>query len=221
VRAGRDIEAGRDIAGRDVVSHTTYIGFSQEHVLRLVLAVGGLVFITAVCFFTGGVAVGAGVFEGFQREVNSSPEAAESMQEKLLAIQDLPPNQPFEVTLTEAEISSYFRFIVGPEVGVENGRARLISEDTIALRGELRGVEFIATFQVQDKPGEALRLRSAAVRVFGSDDGGFGWVAVPRVLLEPLARRINEFLGRGFRVVAVDQPQDEPPAWEFEGVTIE
>src|SRR5436190_24380308 len=80
--AGRDINkelnAGRDIVGRDVVTTnaTTIVGFSPKAVMQLVVSVGLLVFVTAACFFSGGLVVGGAALVALERPVNSNSEAA-------------------------------------------------------------------------------------------------------------------------------------------------
>ena len=55
--------SGGDVVGRDKVTQTTTtvtnVGMTPEAVRRLVITVGALVFVTAFCFFSGGLVVGA------------------------------------------------------------------------------------------------------------------------------------------------------------------
>jgi len=65
-----DASVGGDVAGRDVVKSTTVVGYSEKAVLRLVIVVGAMVFVTAACFFTGGIVLGSQVFAALERPVN-------------------------------------------------------------------------------------------------------------------------------------------------------
>ncbi|MDW8327471.1 MAG: hypothetical protein RMK99_12970, partial [Anaerolineales bacterium] len=126
VSGGRDVSIGGDVAGRDVVKTTTTItGFSEQAVQRLVLIVGALVFVTAACFFSGGVAVGFFAFDALNKQVGSSPEAAARFEDRLEQLNNLQAGQRFEFVFSEDEISSYVRFIAGPQLGFapDTGRA--------------------------------------------------------------------------------------------------
>jgi hypothetical protein len=225
--AGRDI-AGRDIAGRDIVNETTQVGFSPQAVTRLLIVVGLLVFLTAACFFSGGLAVGVGVFVAINRPVNSNLEAAQSMNAKLNSISALPPNQKFQVGLSETEISSYFRFLVAPQMGIEDGKVRVLNDHSLAVGGrskDLGNLPFVATFDIQkNNVQEPLKLTSAAVQVIQTGDkkntSPFGWVAVPTPVLAPFADQINQYLGGNFSITGVQEAPNRPqPALILDGVT--
>lgn len=222
--AGRDI-AGRDIAGRDILHEetTTNIGFSQQAVLRLVIAVGVMVFITGACFFSGGVAIGAGAFFALNRPVNSNLPAAQDLQRKLDALRALPPNQPFQVTFTEEELSSYFRLIVGPQNGIRDGKLRLLPEDKLVIAGNvdsLGGRSAAAVFSVQKNSDKLLHLDSAAIRLVNIGRGQFGYVLVPTALLQPVADQVNAALAGNYRVTNIREVTSEnQPAWSIEGIT--
>ena len=52
----------------------------------------------------------------------------------------------------------------------------------IAVRGDyapLGNLPVVATFTLTDTPGAPLQLTGVAARLFGSRDGGLGWVWVP------------------------------------------
>ncbi len=221
--AGRDI-AGGDIAGRDVLHReTTNIGFSQQTVLRLVIAVGVMVFITGACFFSGGVAIGAGAFLALNRPVNSNLPAAQNTQNKLDAIRALPPNQPFQVTFTEEELSSYFRFFVGPQNGIQDGKLRLLPDDKLVISGDvdsLGGRSAAAVFSVQKNSEQPLHLELAAIRVLDAGKGVFGYVLVPTSLLQPVSDQINAALAGNYRITNIREVGSESqPAWSIEGIT--
>ncbi len=222
--AQRDIVAGRDIAGRDIVTQTTY-GVSQQTLVKLVIAVGTMVFITAACFFSGGVAVGIGALAALNRQVGLSPEAARSMGGKLNELQTSAPNQAFDLTFSEEEIDSYFRLVIGPEVGVTEGKVRLLEPGRLIISGRaqaLSNLPLAAIFEMQDHPGEPLHLLGAAVQILQFQSASFGWVAVPTALLQPLTDQVNESLGTNYRVTDVREVLGLPeaqPAWLIGGVT--
>jgi hypothetical protein len=228
IHAGRDI-AGRDIAGRDIAGRdirheeTTNIGFSQQAVLRLMIAVGVMVFITAACFFSGGIAIGAGAFLALNRPVNSNLPAAQDLQLKLDAISALPPDQPFRVTFTEEEMSSYFRFFIGPQNGIQDGRVRLLNDNELVIAGNvdsLGGRPAAAVFSVQKNSDQLLHLESAAIRAIGAGNGVFGYVVVPTPLLQPVADRVNAALAGNYQVTKITEDYNEgQPAWSIEGIT--
>ena len=62
-----DVNVGGDIVGRDKVTQTTTtvtnVGMAPEAVRRLVITVGVMVFVTALCFFSGGLVVGAAALQ--------------------------------------------------------------------------------------------------------------------------------------------------------------
>ena len=101
---GRQVSVGGDVAGRDIV-RTTYVGFSPQAVQRLLITVGVLVFLTAACFFSGGILVGGVAIAALDRQVGSSTQAADRMQAKLEQVRQLPSGQAFRLTFTEDEIS--------------------------------------------------------------------------------------------------------------------
>jgi hypothetical protein len=227
--AGRDIQAGRDIAGRDIAGRDiaggdiVTVGFSQQAVTRLVLIVGMLVFVTAACFFSGGIALGAGVFAALNRPVETSPEAALSMQSKLQQIQSLPSNQPFSVVFSEPEMNSYFHYVLGPQIGVSDGKLRFLPDEQLAISGQvedLGGRQAAAVLDVQEETGQTLSLSAAAVKVVGSQNSRFGWVAVPTPLLAPLQERINQNLTGNYEITAVESVQNpNQNEWMVQGVT--
>ncbi len=203
--AGRDIEtAGRDIVGRDVVT-ITQTGFSEAAVQRLVITVGVLVFVTAALFFAGGIVVG-GVFANLNKPVGSSPEAAKAMQAKLDTLGQLRPGQKFIATFSEDEISSYVKFVAGPQLGLNNAKARVLDQSgRIALEGNYAGlgnaqIVSIIRLGVNDQPTQ---VESAAVQVLPTGNSTFGWVYVPPPLVQPLAGQIDDRLFARVRLNAV------------------
>jgi hypothetical protein len=207
--AGRDLHksatAGRDIVGRDVVtttatsSTTTNVGFGIDAVLRLVVAVGMLVFVTALCFFSSGAVVGGAAIVALRRPVNSNnADAAARFAEKLPALRNLPPGTPARFSFTEEEISSYFRQVTAPSIGVRDGRVRLLDSGQIVVGGradQLRGAEFAATFDWQATPGEPFKLRYALLHALPLGSGRFGWVFVPAPLVGGIETSINSLFG--------------------------
>ncbi|MBP7693194.1 MAG: hypothetical protein KA764_14820 [Anaerolineales bacterium] len=197
-----DLTVGGDVAGRDVVKNQTTIhtGLSEKTVVRLVIIVGVLVFITAACFFSGGVVIGAAALTALNRPVGSDPAKAVVFEQKLAALNAIAPGQALTFAFSEDEISSYVKYILGPEIGfvAETGKVRLVNDEQVIVSGQLAdlgGMEVAATFQLSDLPGEPLALQSAAAHVLDMGDTPFGWVALPTSLLQPAADQINARLG--------------------------
>jgi hypothetical protein len=228
VEGGGDVTVGGDVAGRDVVkttTTTTVVGFSSKDVQRLVLTVGVIVFITAGVFFSGGLAMGFVALRALNSPVNSdNPPAAARFESALAKLRALPPGQPFTLEFTEEEISSYFRLRLAPQMGVTDGRVRLLDQSSQLVVGgqasDLGGLPFAATFEWQDTPGAPLRLTSAAIQVLqlkDKDDKNlpFGWVFVPTPLLQPLASNLNNLFGN---VQLTGVAATAPQTWTLSGV---
>jgi len=231
--AGRDVvktttTAGRDVVGRDVVS-TTNVGFSATAVQRLLLTVGALVFATAACFFSGGLALGAGVFVALNRPVTSdNPVAAQSFAIKLALLKALGPGQPFSFPFTEEEISSYFRQIIAPQIGVLDGKVRLLDEPgKLVVAGQATqfgNLPFAATFELRDTPGESLHLTGVVVQIIPLKDkegksSSFGWVVLPSFLFQGLAGDLNSLFGNVQLSTVAETATAPNPAWVVDGVT--
>jgi hypothetical protein len=201
--AGRDIHktttAGRDVVGGDVVT-TTNVGFTIQAVQRLVITVGVLVFVTALCFFSSGFVLGGAALAALTRPVASSPEAATTFAEKLAALQQLAPGEIATFSFTETEISSYFRFVLAPSLGglgIAEGKVRLLGDDRLVVGGQaasLGGVNFAATFRVTDTPGQPLDLQAAAVQALPTGTP-FGWLLVPNRYLGGAEQSLNALFG--------------------------
>lgn len=217
-----DASVGGDVAGRDVVKSTTVVGYGEKAVLRLVIVVGVMVFVTAACFFTGGIALGSRVFAALERPVNdgngqptdSTQEKAAAFAQQIVEAQQVAPGQPYPFRFSEDQLSSFFRFIAGPDIGVQDGKVRFVEPGVIALSGQVQSMgnlNVAATFRVEPRADEPLRLESAAVQIVPTG-GSFGWVAVPTALLSPLSSQIND----AFRDVTLLRLQADPGAWEWE-----
>jgi hypothetical protein len=181
VRANHDIIGGDSISAQNV---TVQEGYSAAQVQRLVLIVGGLVFATALCFFIFGAISAAALVNVLARPLpnGSDPQAAAQMQHKLDILNSLPPGQEFQADFTEDEVSSYFRFILGPNIHISNGKARFLDiPGQIAISGNLddvKGLPFIAQLGVttENKP---IQVEGAWVKLLPTPDGvSFGWVPV-------------------------------------------
>ena len=221
-----DASVGGDVAGRDVVKSTTVVGYSEKAVLRLVIVVGALVFVTAACFFTGGIALGSRVFAALERPVNdgngqptdSTLEKAVAFAQQIVEAQQIPPGEAYPFSFSEDQLSSYFQFIAGPDIGVQDGKVRFVEPGVIAVSGQVQDIgnlNVAATFRVEPRADEPLRLESAAVQVVPTD-GSFGWVAVPTESLSELASKINE----AFRDVTLLGLQAGASAWEWEATVV-
>ncbi len=192
---GGDVHiAGDSIRGQTV---TVQRGFSAAEVQRLALAVGGLVFLTAACFFIFGAVSVAAFVSVLNRPVQSSTEAALTMRNKLNQLETLAPGDNFRVVFTEDEISSYFRFIAGPNLGISNGKARLMdTPGQIALGGNLdsAGGLPIAAEMAVTTDTMPLELKAVWIKIIPTPEGvNFGWIPVT-ALAQGLQRQINAAL---------------------------
>lgn len=205
VVGGDKIQAGRDIVHGDVV---TVSGLSPKAVQRLLITVGVMVFVTAACFFSGGVIVGAAVLNSFERQpadsagrpTDSTLESAMAMKQKIDAAQALPQGTQFQLPFSEVELSSYIRFldqVGGTRLGLSDGKVRFIEPGVFVVGGQLDalgGLPVAATFEFSDQAGTPIELRSAAVQIIRVPDSSFGWVAIPTALVRPFADRITALL---------------------------
>ena len=204
---GGDVNITGDVAGRDVTK-VTNVGMQPEAVRRLVITVAAMVFATAACFFTGGIFVGTKVFAALDRNVNSSPEAAASMQAKLNALQNAQPGQTVQLPFSEDELSSYVRYQVGDQLGFvhDTGRARFIEPGLIAVSGQLASLGNLpvaVTLRLKNDPNQQLQVESAAIRLLNIPGSDFGWVAVPTELVSSLTTQAKTLLGRGSAPVPI------------------
>ncbi len=216
----KNVRAGRDVVGRDVVTttNTTNVGFSAAAVQRLLVTVGALVFVTAACFFSGGVIVGGTALAALDKEVASDdPAAAAEFAELLQTLQALPPGTSVRFTFTEQQLSAYFRQQVAPTLPLDitEAKARLLDSGNLVIGGRagaLGGARFATTFAWQDTAGEPLRLQAAAVEVLPLNNRVFGWVAVPAGLLRPLTTGLNDLFG-GIRVTSIAPEAHPEDTW--------
>ncbi len=212
--SGGRVEVGRDLAGRDI-----YEGFSAAAVQRLLITVGALVFLatmcSAVCFFVSGFAVASQV-NAFSRPIDSTLNAARSMQLKLDLIAALPSGRSLPITFSETELSSYMRFVVGPPNGLGDARLRMLDTPLeLAIVGNYQGiggVPVLATFRMStgDQP---LELQSTAIQVFGSRDSAVGWIVVPDALVAPLIGRVVDPLFSQVRFIDIRESHGAERSW--------
>jgi hypothetical protein len=214
VQAGGDINVGGDVVGRDKVTQTTTVtnvGITPEAVRRLVITVGGLVFATAFCFFAFGAVTAAAALSAFNRPLPSNQAAADDFQIKLQTIDALPPGQAFEWQFGETDLSSYLRFILGPQIGFD-GRARFLSSQQTSFKGPWSGmsnlpVMVITTIQVNS--AELYKTDRAYVQILPLGDN-LGWVPVAASTVQPLIDQINRDIGSGFVATGVRYPAFAP-----------
>jgi hypothetical protein len=210
--ASRDISIGGDVIGRDKITQTTnvtQVGMNPEAVRRLVITVGALVFITAFCFFAVGAVTAAAALNAFQRDLPSSPQAAADFNQNLNKIQDAPPGLPFRWQFSEVDLSSYMRFVLGPQLGMgETGRARFLSSQQVAFRGNWPGLgnlPVMAITSIQTNTTPIYKLDSSFVQILRLGDN-LGWIPVPNRSLQPLIDQINNDIGTGYSVSNAQYP---------------
>jgi hypothetical protein len=222
----KNIRVERDYANRDVVNttNTTNVGFSAAAVQRLLVTVGIMVFVTAACFFSGGLLLGGATFAALDREVDSDDAlAAAQFAELLQTINNLPPGVSVTLNFTEQQLSAYFRQVVAPTLPLDitEAKLRLLGDGDLVVggrAGSLGGAQFAATFEWQDVPGAPLRLDAAAVEVLPLNRNAFGWVAVPTLLFEPLTGGINDLFG-GIRVTELEPETGAPDHWNVTAIS--
>jgi len=218
VQPGGDVDVGGDVVGRDKVTQTTSsvtnVGMSPEAVRRLVVSVGMLVFVTALCFFSGGVVVSFAALQAFNRPLPSTMAAAQDFQAGLSQVQDLPAGQPFRWLYSETDLSSYMHFILGPQIEFD-ARARFLSDDQVAFQGSwsgLGGRQVTIVTRMEINSPQVYHATSAAVQILPLGDSSFGWVALPVSTVQPLVDAINQGIGTGYVAKAIDYPQFQPDA---------
>lgn len=213
VRAGRDIVGGDvNVAGDSISAQQVHVqrGFSADQVQRLVLLVGGLVLITALIFFIVGAISAVAVASVLSRPLpgGSPPSAAFEMQQKIDALNSLEPGQRFRVLFTEEQISSYWRHIAGPSLGISNGKARLMDKaGQIALGGNLdslNGLPVMAQIQVTTTE-IPLEVEGVWVKILPTPEGvTFGWIPVT-ALAQNFKQQINQALFGKVRFTQIGQ----------------
>ena len=211
VSGGVNVEADNVNVSGDVVAHdkVTYVGMSPQAVQRLVITVGVLVFATASCFFVGGVVIGSRAIAALNRPVDSSLQAAADFQQGLKEIAALPSGQLAAWSFAEEDLSSYIRFALGPQIGLSNGRARILPDGQIVVYGRWSGflnLPVMAISSVQTNSDQPFKVESAMISLNPFVDpttvSGFGWVPLPSSVLQPLADQIGNAIGQNFHVVS-------------------
>lgn len=212
VTPGGDASVSGDVVGRDKVTQTTTVtnvGMSPEAVRRLIITVGVLVFATAFCFFTSGVVAAAAALSAFQRPLPSTPEAAQDFQSHLQVIQAAPAGKVFQWSFEENDLSSYLRFVLGPQMGLgDTGRARFLPLQQVAFKGnwpQLAGLPVMAVTTLQTSVEPVYRLDNSFVQLLPLGEN-LGWVPVPNNLLQPFVNQINANLGVGYVAQQVQFP---------------
>jgi hypothetical protein len=223
LQAADDIHVGGDVVGRDKVTQTTItnVGMTPEAVRRLVITVGGLVFATAFCFFAFGAVTAAAALSAFDRELPSTQAAADDFQRQLQIIDAAPRGQTFEWQFEENDLSSYLRFILGPQIGFD-GRARFLSSQQTSFKGPWSGVgnlPVMVVTTIQTNSADLYQTDRAYVQILPIGDN-LGWVPVPASTVQPLIDQINRDIGRGFVATGVRYPAFGPDGFPLGSLTI-
>lgn len=215
VRAARDIVAGDvNVAGDSISGQTVSVqrGYSANEVQRLVLIVGGLVFATALCFFGFGAVSAAAVVTALNRPIDSTTSDAKNMQAKVEQMNSLNPGDRFRVGFTETEISSYFRFILGPNLHVSDGKVRIMdTPGDIAIGGTLDqqgGIQFAAQLSLTTD-AKPFQLKGAWVKILPTPEGSqVGWIPVTP-FAQTLTDQLNGLLFGNVQFTQVRKPSIE------------
>lgn len=200
---------GGDLAGRDIVKATTIgddliqgnvtnvtnVGLSLPAVQRLLITVSLVVFVTAACFFAGGIAVGASVFTALNRPVNSTQTAADAFAQKMETVAQLQPGETYPLRFTEDELSSYLRFTLGPQMGLSNARVRVLGNGQFVVYGryaDLGGLPVMLVGGPQAGNDQLFHIDQSSAQIVPVESGqpdtvsAIGWVPVPTSLMQPL-----------------------------------
>lgn len=215
VRAGHDIVAGDvNVAGDSISGQTVSVqrGYSANEVQRLILIVGGLVFATALCFFIFGAVSSVAVVTALNRPIDSTTTDAKSMQSKIQQMNALNSGDQFRVGFTETEISSYFRFILGPNVHVSNGKVRIMdTPGDIAIGGNLDqqgGLPFAAQLSLTTD-AKPFQLKGAWIKILPTPEGSnVGWIPVTP-FAQSLTDQLNGLLFGRVQFTQVRKPSIE------------
>jgi hypothetical protein len=218
VQPGGDANVGGDVVGRDKVTQSTTVtnvGMTPEAVRRLVIAVGAMVFVTAFCFFSGGIVVGAVALQALGRPVDSSLANAATFQARLDEVNAKEAGEWVVWSFTEGELSAYFRHELGPRIGIasETGRARILPNETVEFYGRWSGLSklpVLVVTSIEKDSATLYHLKSAAVRLFGNEDSAFGLIALPNFVAQPLVDAINADIGRQVTAKEVRFPSFPP-----------
>lgn len=209
VQADGDVNVGGDVVGRDKITRTTVtnVGMTPDAVRRLVITVGGLVFVTAFCFFAFGAITAAAALSAFAHPLPSNETAATDFQRQLQIIDAASPGQAFQWQFEENDLSSYLRFTLGPSIGFD-GRARFMSSQQTVFKGPWVGVNNLPVMVVttiQTNSAELYHTDRAYVQILPLGDN-LGWVPVSANTVQPLIDQINRNIGSGFVATSVRYP---------------
>lgn len=211
-----DVTIGGSVVGRDQITSTmigddliqgnvtnvTNVGLSPHAVQRLIITVGLVVFVTAACFFAGGIFVGANVFTALNRPVNSTQEAADRFEQKMDAIAQLPPGDTYQLRFTEQELNSYLRFTLGPQIGLSDARARVLGNGQFVVYGryaDLGGLPVMLVGGPQAGSDQLFNISQSSAQIAPVESGqpdtvsAIGWAPVPNALVQPLVDKALAF----------------------------
>jgi hypothetical protein len=203
------------------VTHVTNVGLSPQAVQRLLVTVGLVVFVTAACFFAGGIFVGAKVFTALNRPVNSTQAAADSFAQKMAAIAQLESGDTYQLRLTEDEFSSYLRFTLGPQIGLSEARVRALGSGQFVVYGryaDLGGLPVMLVGGPQTGSDQLFNLTQAAVQIVPVDStqsetvSAIGWTPVPNALMQPLVDKALAPVRQRYTLTIVSMAKPSAPA---------
>ena len=215
VQPGGDTQISGDVVGRDKVTQNTTtvtnVGMAPEAVRRLVLTVGMLVFVTALCFFSGGIAVGAVALQALNRPVDSSQPKAVSFKAKMDDVSTKEAGEAVAWSFSESELSSYFRLQLGSRIGLaeDTGRARVLPSEEVEFYGRWSGffnLPVLVVTTIEKNSPVLYHTQRAAVRLFGNEDSALGLIALPNFVVQPLVDAINADIGHQVIAKEVQYP---------------
>ena len=225
------MQVGGSVVGRDQitsvgddliqgnVTNVTNVGMSPQAVQRLIITVGLVVFVTAACFFAGGIFVGANVFSALNRPVGSNPVDAASFAQKIDAVAQLQPGETYQLRFTEDELSSYVKLILGPQIGLSNARARILGGGQFVVYGrydDLGGLPIMLVGSPQTGGDQLFNVAQSSAQVIPLDSGQpntlspVGWVPVPNAVVQPLVDKALASAQSRYTFTTVSGPATQP-----------
>ena len=221
-----DVNIGGDVAGRDVVKSTTVgddyiagnvtnvtnVGLATKAVQRLIITVGVLVFVTAACFFAGGVVIGANVFGALNRSVEfHAGRSGLVSSRRWMRSRRLPPGDTYNCASPNRNLVRMCAWSWVRSIGLENARVRVLDNGQYVVYGryaDLGGLPVMMIVEPQTNSDQIVQDRSGCGardtrdRRSRSRHGLVRWVwlPVPSALVQPLVDRRWLELTRGIKL---------------------
>lgn len=211
--AADTVSIGGNVVGRDSIQQTTTnvtnVGLSPQAVQKLIITVAIVVFVTAACFFASGIFVGTRVLTALNQKVDSNPAAAAEFQQFLAELAALPAGSPVDFTFNVNQLSGYVRHILGPEIGLTNGRVRVLENGEFVFYGSYAGAggrPIVAVTTIDPSGGPLFKLQRASLQLISLPTGDpdtvspLFWVPIANDVVQPLIDEVNRRIGASLQV---------------------